>query len=470
MSNVHKKIKTAGNNIIKNTNINLNPNIPLHPSRQQINHKTNKIKNNPQSNNINNNNININNKQKKKSPLTPSINQRERNILLMQDPSGLAGNGLWCQIPKKNTEEKPYESIIPKIKAETQLLLDPEKAADKKLIAELKNQIRDLSLKLQDVTLKYSDAEFRAERAENLNKIANEELESKKVEYNDIHENALNMENNVESLNEALNSAKKEITRLQTELNNEVEINKKLSAQVEELLKEKDKNNHFTSEEQIKLQKTISQLNTEKENLLKIIQTKVNSELSANIEILNAKLKEKERLLKAMETTMNKALNENAELKRKLNLEENNKIQLNNIITKKNQNNEELKSQLESMKSYVNSNLKEVEWNKSKVNQKESNIKLMKEKLKSKDEEIKNLNNKISLLNKKLKAKKEVNNNINEENNKNSNLIKNQQKIINNEDGSKEIIIPVKAKPFLFGPEPADFEYEDKDLEKDIFG
>ena len=174
-----------------------------------------------------------------------------------------------------------------------------------------------------------------------------------------------------------------------------------------------------------------------------------------------------------MEITMNKALNENAELKRKLSLEENYKIQLNNIIAKKNQNCEELKSQLQSMKSYVDNNLKEVEWNKSKVNQKESNIKLMKEKLKSKEEEIKNLNNKIDFLNKKLKNKKEIktnNNNLIEENDKNDNLIKDKQKIINNEDGTKEIIIPVKAKPFLFGPEPADFEYEDKDLEKDIFG
>ena len=77
-------------------------------------------------------------------------------------------------------------------------------------------------------------------------------------------------------------------------------------------------------------------------------------------------------------------------------------------------------------------------------------------------------------MNKKLKNKKDLNNlntnNIQEENNKNDNLIKNQQKIINKEDGAKEIIIPVKAKPFLFGPEPADFDYEDKDLEKDIFG
>ena len=45
-----------------------------------------------------------------------------------------------------------------------------------------------------------------------------------------------------------------------------------------------------------------------------------------------------------MEITMNKTLNENAELNRRLNLEENNKGQLNNIISKKNQNCEELKS------------------------------------------------------------------------------------------------------------------------------
>ena len=100
MSNIHKKIKNAGNNIIKNTNININKNIPSQPVRNQIIHKSNKIKNIQSSNN----NTNINNgiKQKKKMPLTPSINQREKNILLMQDPSGIPGNGLWCKIPQKN--------------------------------------------------------------------------------------------------------------------------------------------------------------------------------------------------------------------------------------------------------------------------------------------------------------------------------------------------------------------------------
>jgi len=181
-------------------------------------------------------------------------------------------------------------------------------------------------------------------------------------------------------------------------------------------------------------------------------------------------VKDKEKILKSMEITMNKALNENAELKRKLNAEENNKIQLNNIIAKKNAINEDLKSQLETMKAYIDSNKKEVKWNQSKVNQKDSNIKLMKEKLKQKDEEIKNLNNKINSLNKKLNKKKDEGNKINNVDEKEDNLKKNEQKIINKEDGSKEIIIPVKAKPFLFGPDPSDFDYVDQDLEKDIFG
>ena len=464
MSNIGKKIKTAGNNIVKNFPNN------NQTKRQPSTHKTN----------ISKNNISINNKNnsKTKKPNTALINQREKNIVLVQGPNAMPGSGLWCQMPKQ-IEDKPYESIIPKIKAETESLMDAEKAADKKLISELKNQIRDLNIKLQEINLKYSDAEFRAQRAENLQKMAVEELQNKKNEYDDIHENALNMENNVESLNEALNNAKKEIMRLQNELNNEISNNKKLNLKIEELLKEKDKNNYLNSEEIIKMQKNISQLNKEKENLIKIIQTKTNKETDNNNGIINQQVIDKEKLLKSMEIAMNKALNENAELKRKLNAEENNKIQLNNIIAKKNSINEDLKAQLEAMKTYVDSNQKEVKWNKSKVNQKDSDIKLMKEKLKQKDEEIKNLNNKIIMLNKKLNKKKETGdgnnlNNVNDIKNKvkenESNLMKNQQKIVNKEDGSKEIIIPVKAKPFLFGPEPSDFDYVDQDLEKDIFG
>ena len=465
MSYVGKKIKTAGSNIIKN-----DINTKISAKRKYSN---NKIKINPQNNNENIN-LKNNNNQKNKKPSTSNINQREKNLLLLESPNGIAGNGLWCQISKKNNDiqEKTYESIIPKIKKDSDILLDPEKEAYKKLISELKFQVKDLTLKLEQINIKYSDAEFRAQRAENLHKIAMDELDTKKSEYNDIHENARSLENNFESLNEALNNAKKEIARLRNELNSQIDINKSLNQKIEELLKEKDKNSHFNSEEIIKMQKNISQLNIEKENLIKIIQNRTNKDSENNSDVLSLQIKEKDNLLKSMEITMNKALNENAELKKKLNNEESAKLQLNNIITKKNEINEDLKSQLEEMKTYIDSNLKEVKWNKSIVNQKDSNIKIMKEKLKQKDEEIKKLNDEINSLNKKLNKKKDEikKENKNEIKNEKNNLMNNQQKIVNNKDGTKEIIIPVKANPFLFGPEPSEFEYVDEELEKDIFG
>ena len=86
----------------------------------------------------------------------------------------------------------------------------------------------------------------------------------------------------------------------------------------------------------------------------------------------------------------------------------------------------------------------------------------MKDKLAQKDEEIQKLNKKIELLNKKLKNKKISSASLNDINNDNS---QNQ-----NGNNSKEILIPVKAKPQLFGPEINNYDYQDPDLEKDIFG
>ena len=163
-----------------------------------------------------------------------------------------------------------------------------------------------------------------------------------------------------------------------------------------------------------------------------------------------------------MEISMNKALNENLELKKKLAQEEQNKNLLNSIINKKNNINEELKIQIESMKLCVDNNIQKEKWNKSKINQKDSNIKLMKDKLAQKDEEIQKLNKKIEFLNKKLKNKKNSNTSLNEINNDN---LQNQ-----NENNPKEILIPVKAKPQLFGSEINNYDYQDPDLEKDIFG
>ena len=456
MSNKGKKIKIAGSTIISQ-NINI--------QEKQYNIKSTNI-NNQKSNEINkNNNFKINNNRivKKLKPLTSNLNQRERNIILMKDSNGIQGSGLWCQAPRKKEkeeEEKPYISIIPQIKEETKFLFDTEKLIDKRLIENLKSQITDLTSQLNEKIIKYSDAEFRAERAQNLKKLLEEELKSKNEELKSYKESSIEMQQDIESLNEALNSAKKEISRLQNELNEQYSKNKELNDKLTQYLINKDKDNYLNNDEINKLKKVIEQLNNEKENLLKVIHNNGgNFDNGFNEENYKQQLRDKEKILKSMEISMNKALNENLELKKRLQQEEQNKSQLNNIISKKNNINDELKIQIEAMKICVDNNLQKEKWNKSKITQKESNIKLMKDKLIQKEEEIQKLNKKIDILNKKLKSKKINNNSINEINNDN----------MENSDGSKEILIPIKAKPQLFGPEINNYDYEDPDLEKDIF-
>ena len=335
MSNIGKKIKTAGSNII-NSNIHIN-------NKNQNNSKNISIYSNS---NINKSSIsNVNNKTKQKpKPSTCNPNQRERNIILMQEPSGIQGGGLWCQAPRKKVEEeeKPYVSIIPQIKEETKLLFDTEKMIDKKLIDNLRAQISELSSRLNEKIKNYTDAQFRAERAENLNKIIEEDLKSKNEELKTYKDSSIEMQQDIESLNEALNSAKKEISRLQNELNEECAKNKELNNKLSELLIDKDKDKYLNNDEVTKLQKRIAQLIDEKENLMKVIHSKNdNYNNKLNEENLNQQLRDKDKILKSMEITMNKALAENLELKKKLAQEEQTKAQLNNIITKKNNINED---------------------------------------------------------------------------------------------------------------------------------
>ena len=72
------------------------------------------------------------------------------------------------------------------------------------------------------------------------------------------------------------------------------------------------------------------------------------------------------------------------------------------------------------------------------------------------------MNKKIVFLNKNLKNKKFNNTSLNEINNDN---LQNQ-----NENYSKEILILVKEKFQLFGPEINNYDYQDTNLGKDIFG
>ena len=64
---------------------------------------------------------------------------------------------------------------------------------------------------------KYTDAQFRAEWAENLKKMLEEELKLKNEELQSYKESSIEMQQDIESLNGALNNAKKEISLLQND-------------------------------------------------------------------------------------------------------------------------------------------------------------------------------------------------------------------------------------------------------------
>ena len=442
MSNLSKTIKIAGNNIIsKNILITSKPQSHMKLNRDIIAKKINSF---DDSKNENKTSL------KKKARSSSNLKQNEKNFILVHDSSGIQGGGLWCQAQKiyPNEKDTSYVSILPKLNSKPNL--DAESYVDKKLIENLRIQIKDLTHKLSDKIAKYTDAEYRAERANNLKKIMEENLNTKEQELKTYRENNIQMKIEIESLNNALSNAKKEINRLQNELNEEYKKNKELNSKIT------NKEQFFSSDEINKLQKTISQLSSEKEGLKKLIESN-NFSYSCGFtqEDCKQQLRDKDKILKTMEMTMNKALNENYHLKKKLTLEEQNKSQLNCIINKKNNLNEELKTQIRTMKVYFDNNLQEVKWNQNKINQKDLNIKIMKDKLIQKDEEIKKLNKKIEFLNKKLKIKC-----------KNDNEIKIEEKKIE----EKEKLIPVSPNPKLFGPDYQNYDYVDKELEKDIFG
>ena len=145
-------------------------------------------------------------------------NQNHRNNIIY------AGNGLWSEAKKNIEEDKPYVSIVPQLEKErNELLLDPEKEANQKIISQLKNQVRELTTQLQKEMAKSYDAEFRANHAENNKKNIMDMLDSKNQEYKDLIDEKNQLENSVNSLNEALNNAKKEIMRLNNLLKSEGE-------------------------------------------------------------------------------------------------------------------------------------------------------------------------------------------------------------------------------------------------------
>lgn len=360
------------------------------------------------------------------------INTAPKNVILMPDINSTPGNGLWCQQVSK--EDKPYESIIPTLNMAT-LEIDPEKEANKKLINQLKLQVKDLSTQLETQMAKCYDAEYRASRAENTKQTYIDMVDAKANEVKEYEAKNISLENTISSMTEALSNAKKEIVRLTNELKAETEKNKNLSQNLQNLLLDKERNNYQNSTEVNNLNQKIQIITAERDNLIKIIQNKNTKEnASEDNSNLQKILGEKEKILVSMEVSMNKALNENAELKKRLSIEEVGKSKLNEIIKKKKEKIKTLKQQIQGYVEYMNTYGNEAKWNQNQIAQKDSQIKVMKDKIKQKDDLVIKLNKKIDLLNKQIAKEKE--------------------KMSNNEDNKqKEELIQVQAKPFLFGPD-----------------
>ena len=390
-----KTIKSAGNNVI-------------HPTKQKptttkpMNRRANKI-----------------------------VSTAPKNVVLMRDINSTPGNGLWCQQVSK--QDKPYQSIIPSLNTAA-LDIDPEKEADKKLISQLKYQVKDLTSQLQNQMAKCYDAEYRATRAENNQQTYIDMCESKAKEVKEYESKTESLEGTISSMSEALSNAKKEIVRLTNELKLETEKNKSLSQKLESLMVDNERNNYQNSTEVNSLNQKIQVITAERDNLIRIIQSKNTKENDIEEKNnLQKILADKEKILNSMEITMNKALNENAELKKRIGTEEINKSKLNEIIKKKKEKIKTLKEQVNGYVEYMNSYGNEVKWNQNQISQKDSQIKVMKDKIKQKDDLIVKLNKKIETLNKQIQKEKE--------------------KPPVEDNKPVEELVQVKAKPFLFGPE-----------------
>ena len=199
MSNLSKTIKIAGNNIIsKNILITSKPQSHMKLNRDIIAKKINSF---DDSKNENKTSL------KKKARSSSNLKQNEKNFILVHDSSGIQGGGLWCQAQKiyPNEKDTSYVSILPKLNSKPNL--DAESYVDKKLIENLRIQIKDLTHKLSDKIAKYTDAEYRAERANNLKKIMEENLNTKEQELKTYRENNIQMKIEIESLNNALSNA-----------------------------------------------------------------------------------------------------------------------------------------------------------------------------------------------------------------------------------------------------------------------
>jgi chromosome segregation ATPase len=372
------------------------------------------------------------------------------NTFLVRDIQTTPGNGLWCI----NTEKKKENLILPSL--ETGLLTqDPNKGSqlatnpnnpnleleqkmEKRIISQLKYQIQDLTQKLQNALTQSAEAEYRANRSENNKQNYLDLCEKKAEEARELEDKIDSLENTVINLNEALANTRKEILRLQNENNVEQDKAKKYYEMYQSLIIERERRESVLNSEIHSLGNKIQFLNTEKENLIKMIRTQANDKSNEFINTAQKIADDKENQIKMNEITINKLLMENSELKRKLTQEEQTKGKLMEVVKKKKEKINRYKDELVGYKNAMTTYTNEVKWNQDLVMQRENQIKVQKDKIKKLEEQI---TKQTKMMEKYKKSKVIQNQNI-------SNINENKENV-------QELILqnPVKAKPFLFGPE-----------------
>ena len=193
----------------------------------------------------------------------------------------------------------------------------------------------DLTTKLQTTLAKCAESEYKANLAENDKQNCFDLFENKCKEAKELEDKIDSLENTLINLNEALANARKEIARMQNENSSLNEKNKSIYEMYQNLLLEERRESSM-SHEINSLNNKIQYLNIEKDNLYRAVRSQ-NIQDKTNEYALNIRkiADEKENALRQTENNMNKLINENADLKRRLNLEENTKMKLNDIVKKK---------------------------------------------------------------------------------------------------------------------------------------
>jgi chromosome segregation ATPase len=361
---------------------------------------------------------------------------KKSNLLLINDIQKTPGNGLWCVNLEKNKSENslPQQSEYQPLQNILNPNLDVDQEFEKKIISQLKIQIQDLNQKLNNAMTKSAEAEYRANRSENTKQNYVDLYEQKVTELKDYQEKVESFENTIINLNDALTNAKKEINRLQSENNLEVERSKKYYEMYQNLMLDKDRKESTMSAEITNLMMKIQMVNSEKENFIRLIKSQqMQYSNNENLSQMQKMAEEKENSLKITESQMGRLINENADLKKKLGDAENLKSKLNEIIKKKKNKITNLKQEVNSYRNAIGGYNSEVKWSQDLVAQRDTQIKVLKDKIKKYEDEI----DKLNKLNEKLKSKKNSTTNY------------------TNYDNQEELQ-QVKSKPFLFGPETTD--------------